>query len=110
MRNFIIAALAALLLAGCSTNPTKDQGKIDVNVATRKVEFVEVDRAILDKCEKPRRLSEQFPDIKTGKVREKDLVEALVNSYTNETNCYLVKQEVIRTQDKLREEIKKANK
>ena len=111
MLKTIIAIAAVVSLSGCAFfGPKKeDQGRIEVQVVSHKIEVAEIDRSILDKCEKPQRLSKTLPGIESGKVMEKDLVAALVASYTNETNCYLVKEEALRLQKRINEAVEKAN-
>jgi hypothetical protein len=105
----ILCGLMASSLVGCAYNQPKDSGKIDVNVTATKVELSEISSELLNKCEKPQKISETVPGIKSGKVLEKDVIAALVRSYTNEVNCYLVKEEALRVQSKMRDEVNKAN-
>jgi hypothetical protein len=110
MKNVLFIIGLIFVLAGCAGNGVRpDSGRIDVQVTSSKIEIAEIDKEILNKCEKPKLLSKKIYGIKDGRVMEKDVIAALVESYTNEANCYLVKEEVLKLQERIREAVEKAN-
>lgn len=108
MKNTIALALLTILLAACgSTGQTKVE-RVDLNVTSRKLQFVELDMSVLDACKVPRPMRERLSGYKDGKVREADVVAALVESYTNEANCFLAKQELMRLQRDVKSKLQEA--
>jgi hypothetical protein len=98
------------ILAGCGTmNP--EAGKIDVTVAKQEAVFIEIPQETLDKCKKPRKQDTVFfQHLKEGKIKEKELAAAYVESYTGHVNCYLSKEEAVFLQQKLKEQTKTVKK
>ena len=109
MFKFSLLLSLVLLLFGCSTAPEVKVSQIEVKVEKPKIEFISVDKNLLNKCNKPKLLTESIPGLKEGKVSEKDLINAFSVSYANEVNCYIVKQHVMKVQEKMQLEINKAN-
>lgn len=105
----LLALLPAVGLFGCASTSTVVPPPMEVRVERVKVALVEVDPTILARCRRPAKLSETIPGILEGRVREKDVVAALASSYANEVACYLAKEEALRAQRALREEVIKAN-
>ena len=108
MRRIIAIAAAVLALTGCATNGGTTVERIDVNVSSRKLQFVELDESILDACREPRPMAERLPSRTQGKVKESEVVAALVESYTNEVNCYLAKKEFLRLQRDVKAKLEEA--
>jgi hypothetical protein len=101
--------LVLVTLTGCGTvKPNPDEGKIIVNAVKTEKVFIEIPETVLNKCQKPARLSGIFADIQLGKVKETELVQALIASYSNEVNCWLSKEEAIKLQRELKEVAKEA--
>lgn len=94
--------LSALALAGCVTAPTvKETAKITVPPVRIERVVAKVPESILNKCQKPVKLSILFKEMKERKVSEEELVKGFIDGYTNETNCWLVKEEAVRLQRQL---------
>jgi hypothetical protein len=117
MRNQLSKALVIFLcvlfsfaLIGCgTTNP--NAGKIDVTVQKQETVFIEIPEETLDKCKKPRKQSAVFfQQLKEGKIKEKELAAAYVESYTGHVNCYLSKEEAVSLQHQLKEQTKTVKK
>jgi hypothetical protein len=100
IRLVILGALA-LALPGCgTTNP--DAGKINVEVVKTEKVFIEVPETVLNKCQKPAKLTGLFAELQQGKVKEAELTRAFISSYTNEVNCWNSKEEAIKLQRELK--------
>lgn len=98
MKKIILALAVSALLVGCASTGGTPVERVDVNVSSRKLQFVEVDEDILAACKQPRPMAERLPSRAQGKIKESEVVAALVESYTNEVNCYLAKKELLRLQ------------
>jgi hypothetical protein len=98
MKKLIIIIAASLSLVGCATNGGTTVERVDVNMTSRKLQFVELDEDILAACKQPRPMAERLPSRTTGKIKESEVVAALVESYTNEVNCFLATRELFRLQ------------
>ena len=68
MKRIIAIAAAALALTGCATNGETTVERIDVNVFSRKLQFVELDESILDACREHDRCCRARTDKRYGLV------------------------------------------
>ena len=109
MKKFVLIIAAALSLVGCATSGGTTVERVDVNVTSRKLQFVELDEDILAACKQPRPMAERLPSRATGKIKESEVVAALVESYTNEVNCFLATRELRRLQRDVKSKLEGAS-
>jgi hypothetical protein len=94
-KTIALAVLSIATLAGCGNLGTRPAPE------TRTVEkftFVDVPPNTLAKCKEPVKVEDAIPGLASKKVTEKELLQAYINSHTNEVECYGLKLEVIRLQ------------
>lgn len=103
---YLVMAVAVMcILAGCGSMKPVDPalaGKVEVQVTKVEKVYIMVDESLLGKCQKPQKINDLIPELKTGKVSEKALLTALTVSRSNEINCWLVKEESVKLQRSLK--------